>query len=151
MSVWAVTGGHLDDYPVEDAKRFMDGFIDFVETRSPEVMSTITGSGELSDEIEEKIKEAVEDYKATFVPSGAGDGSAAALGQGTGPDEVRPDVGWDRMSSVDDEARARPEDGGSDAGASGGAATVVAGSQTEDRGDAGGRGRPETPTRPPPG
>ncbi len=32
-----------------------------------------------------------------------GRGSEAALGETTPPDEVKPDVGWDRMSSVDDE------------------------------------------------
>jgi hypothetical protein len=61
------------------------------------------------------------------VPSGAGDGSVAALGQGTEPDEVRPDVGWDRMSSVEDDAEA----GAAATDGSGGPATVVAGSQTE--------------------
>jgi F-type H+-transporting ATPase subunit alpha len=153
VSVYTVTGGHLDEYPVEDAKRFMDGFISFVETRSPEVMSTIKESGELSDEIEEKIKAAIADYKATFVPTGAGDGSGAALGQGTGPDEVRADVGWDRMSSVDDEGDGPAgEDGASHAGA-GGAATVVAGSQTDEqkglRETAGPAGDADAP--PPPG
>nr|MBA3739142.1 hypothetical protein [Actinomycetota bacterium] len=41
-------------------------------------------------------------------------GSEAGRGAGTPPDEVKPDVGWDRMSSVDDddEEDADAEDGG---------------------------------------
>ena len=42
---------------------------------------------------------AIEAYAATFVPTEAGPGSEAALGETTPPDEVKPDVGWDRMSS----------------------------------------------------
>jgi hypothetical protein len=39
-----------------------------------------------------------------FRPTEAGPGSEAGLGEGTPPDEVKPDVGWDRMSSVDEDA-----------------------------------------------
>jgi F-type H+-transporting ATPase subunit alpha len=112
VSVYAVTGGHLDDVPVEDAKRFMEGFLEHVETRAPEVFAAIRDTGDLSDETEARIKQALEDHAATFVPSGAEAGSEAALGRGTEPDEVKPDVGWDRMSSVDemDEEAARTDE-----------------------------------------
>ena len=147
VAVYTVTGGHLDEYPVDDAKRFMDGFLSFVETRASEVLTTIKETGDLSDETEEKLKSAIAEYKTTFVPSDADAGSAAALGGGTGPDEVRADVGWDRMSSVDDDADDTvPQSDG------GGAATVVAGSQTEaqrqTRGTAGPAGDTDAP---PPG
>ena len=152
VAVYTVTGGHLDEYPVGEAKRFMDGFLSFVETRAVEVFTTIKETGDLSEETEATLKAAIADYKATFVATGADDGSAAALGAGTGPDEVRADVGWDRMSSVDD------ADGETDAaspadGAGGGAATVVVGSQTdaekEFRDEAGPAG--ETDAKPPAG
>jgi hypothetical protein len=39
----------------------------------------------------------------TFQPSEAGAGSEAGRGAGTAPDEVKRDIGWDRMSSVDEE------------------------------------------------
>jgi F-type H+/Na+-transporting ATPase subunit alpha len=154
VTVYTVTGGHLDEYPVDDAKRFMEGFLSFIETRSPEVFSAIKDTGDLSEQTEDAIKSAIAEYKATFVPTGAGDGSSAALGTGTGPDEVRADVGWDRMSSVDDDedgttgADGAPSDDGG-----GGGATVIAGSQTDEQKDvretAGPAGNADAP--PPPG
>jgi F-type H+-transporting ATPase subunit alpha len=103
VAIWAATGGHLDGHAVEDVKRFVDDLVVFVETRHPEVLTGIKDSGELSDEGEATLKEAVAAFAETFVPSDAAPGSEAALGRGTPPDEVKPDIGWDRMSSADDE------------------------------------------------
>ncbi len=100
--IYAVTGGACDGYPAEDAKRFVEGFVEFLETRHAEVLDAIRTVGDLSDESEATVKAALEEYKTTFVPTSGGPGSAAAVGQTTPPDEVKPDVGWDRMSSVDE-------------------------------------------------
>jgi F-type H+-transporting ATPase subunit alpha len=105
--VWTATGGFLDDYPVEDAKRFVDGFLDHLETRT-DVLSTIRDTGELSEETESTLKESVEAFSQTFRSSDAAEGSETGRGEGTPPDEVRPDVGWDRMSSVDDDEEGGP-------------------------------------------
>ena len=52
-------------------------------------------------------------FSQTFQPTQSGPGSESALGETTPPDEVKPDVGWDRMSSVEqeltDEADKTPE------------------------------------------
>ena len=74
-----------------------------LETRSPEVFTTIRDTGELSDETEATLKAALDAFKETFQPTSAGPGSEAGLGATTPPDEVKPDVGWDRMSSADDD------------------------------------------------
>jgi hypothetical protein len=64
----------------------------------------------MSDETEATLKESVEAFAQTFQPSEAGAGSEAGRGAGTAPDEVKRDVGWDRMSSVDEEeAETEPE------------------------------------------
>jgi F-type H+-transporting ATPase subunit alpha len=102
VAIYAVTGGYLDDYPVEDAKRFVSTFIDFVEARHPVVLSSIRETGDLSDDIEATMKEALAAFAVTFVASGSSD-DAGVAGH-TPPDAVREDVGWDRMSSVDDGA-----------------------------------------------
>jgi F-type H+-transporting ATPase subunit alpha len=109
VAIYTVTGGYLDEYPLEDAKRFIEEFSAYLETRNPEVFSTIRETGDLSDETETALKRALEAFKETFTPTAAGAGSEAALGETTPPDEVRPDVGWDRMSSVDDDEEAAPE------------------------------------------
>jgi F-type H+-transporting ATPase subunit alpha len=100
--IWTATGGYLDRYPVEDAKRFVSDFLQYLESRS-DVLETIRTKGELAEETEAKLKEAVEAFAETFQPTGPEAGSEAGRGAGTPPDEVKPDVGWDRMSSVDDE------------------------------------------------
>jgi F-type H+-transporting ATPase subunit alpha len=100
--VFTATGGFLDDLPIEDARRFVVDLGAFVEARHPGVLETLRG-GTFPDEAEEELRAAIEEFKATFVASGDGAGSGAALGKGTPPDEVRPDIGWDRMSSVDGE------------------------------------------------
>ena len=103
VAIYVVTGGHLDEYPLEDAKRFIDGFLEYLDSRHSGVLSAIRESGELSDETEGTIKEALEGFDATFASSDKRDGSEAAAGPGTPRDEVKPDVGWDRMSSADDD------------------------------------------------
>ncbi len=69
--------------------------------------------GDLSDETEATLKTALEAFVQSFAPTEHGPGSEAALGETTPPDEVKPDVGWDRMSSVHedmaDEVEKTPE------------------------------------------
>jgi len=103
VAIWTGTGGYLDDFPVEDAKRFVDGFAEYLDSRNPEVFSSIRDSGDLADDVEETLKRGVEAFAATFVPTGSVSGGEAGLGATSPPDEVKPDVGWDRMSSADDE------------------------------------------------
>ncbi len=110
MSIYAVTGGHLDSFPVEDAKRFESGFLQFMEARHPEVGEHIRTRGDLPEEIEKALKDALTEFSDTFQSSGPGSGSEAGLAKGTPPDEVRPDVGWDRMSSADEEEAEEAEE-----------------------------------------
>jgi F-type H+-transporting ATPase subunit alpha len=109
VAIWTVTGGHLDAFPVEDAKRFVEDFQEALEARHPEVFETIRSSGKLEDATLETLGNAIEEFKATFMATGEGAGSESALGRTTPKDEVRADVGWDRMSSADDEDEAEDE------------------------------------------
>jgi F-type H+-transporting ATPase subunit alpha len=100
--IWVATGGYLDDLPVQDAKRFVEGFAEYLETHVPEVLGSIRDTGDLSEETEVALKQAVEAYRAMFVPSEAAPGSEAAAGEGSRPEELKRDVGWERMSSVEE-------------------------------------------------
>jgi F-type H+-transporting ATPase subunit alpha len=102
VAIWVGTGGYLDALPVEDAKRFVDGFIEHLSARTG-VLDQVRDTGELSDETEATLKQAVEDFTQSFVRSDAGEGSEAGVGQGAPRDPVKPDIGWDRLSSADDE------------------------------------------------
>ena len=72
--VFVATGGYLDDLPVEDVKRFIEEFGQFLDTRHADILSTIKTSGELSDDTEAKLKAAIADFLQTFVPT-AGEGA----------------------------------------------------------------------------
>ncbi len=113
VMIWTATGGYLDPFPVEDAKRFVVDFTSYLESRT-DVLGTIRESGDMSDEVEATLKESVEAFAETFQPADAAAGSEAGRGAGTPPDEVKPDVGWDRMSSVDDDDE--DEDAAQDSG-----------------------------------
>ncbi len=104
VQVYAVTGGYMDAYPPSDAKRFASEFCEYLDARHPEIFSAIRSTGDLSDEHEATLKAALSSFADVFQPTQAGPGAESGLGEGTPPDEVKPDVGWDRMSSVDEDA-----------------------------------------------
>jgi F-type H+-transporting ATPase subunit alpha len=115
VAIWTVTGGHLDAFPVEDAKRFVEEFQESLEARHPEVFETIRSSGKLEDATLETLGGAIDEFKATFMATGEEPGSESALGRTTPKDEVRADIGWDRMSSAGDEDENENEDEEGDA------------------------------------
>ena len=84
----------------------MEEFATYLETRSPEVFAAIRDTGDMSDETEASLKAALEAFQEVFAPTGAAPDEGGSVGGATAPDEVKPDVGWDRMSSVDDEPEA---------------------------------------------
>ncbi len=117
VMIWTATGGYLDPFPVEDARRFVEEFTDSLDART-DVLGTIKESGDLSDETEATLKESVEAFAQTFRTTEAIAGSEAGRGVGSAPDEVKPDIGWDRMSSVDDDGDEDEDEAVSDGGPS---------------------------------
>ena len=82
---------------------------------------SIRDTGKLDEANLEALARAVEEFAATFAPTGEAPGSESGIGRTTETDPVKPDVGWDRMSSADDENEAEPpssgdEEAGPDAG-----------------------------------
>ncbi len=100
LAIWVGTGGYLDAYPVEDAKRFVDDFTEYVSART-DVLYAIRDTGALSEESEAELKKAMEDFRQTFSPSDGAPGSEAGAGEGAPLDAVKKDVGWDRLSSAE--------------------------------------------------
>jgi F-type H+-transporting ATPase subunit alpha len=109
ISIYAVTNGYLDDVSIDDAKRFEEELLRYVEARHADVARHFLDSGDLPDEIEAKLKEAVADFKRQFQPSEAGVPTTA--GAAGGPvDRRRQDVGWDRVGEPEPgEDEAEPE------------------------------------------
>ena len=103
LYIYVATGGFLDALPVEDAKPFVERFADFLEARRPDVLGALRTTGDLPEGFDEAVRPLVDEFAQSFVPSAGGPGTDAGIGRTTPPDEVRPDVGWDRMSSAEDD------------------------------------------------
>jgi F-type H+-transporting ATPase subunit alpha len=102
ISIYAVTNGYLDDIPVDDAKRFERELLEYVDTRYPEVARHFVENGDLPDEVEEKLKRGIEEFKKQFQPSGGG-APTTAPGAGGPVDRRREDVGWERVGEPEPE------------------------------------------------
>ena len=66
ISIWMGTNGHLDAVPLSQVKRFEKEFIDFINTRYPQILKTIEHDKTLSDGTIDELKRAVEEFKQDF-------------------------------------------------------------------------------------
>ena len=65
--IYAVTNKYLLDVPTEEITRFESEFFDFIKTKYPEIPSGIANEKVISDTTEEKLKKAIEEFKAEFL------------------------------------------------------------------------------------
>ena len=66
VSIYAVTKGYLDDLPVGQVAEFERLMLDHFQGKAPELLETIRETGQLTDEVEEKIGRIIEEFKAAF-------------------------------------------------------------------------------------
>ncbi len=66
ISLFSGVRGLLDDIKVSDIKRFESGLLNFIEEKHKDIMDTIDKEKKLSDETEEKLKNAVNAFKEIF-------------------------------------------------------------------------------------
>ncbi len=64
--LFAATNGYLDDLPLTRISDFEQKFLEYMETVKNKLLSKIKEEKSISNEIEEKLKEAVEDFKKGF-------------------------------------------------------------------------------------
>jgi F-type H+-transporting ATPase subunit alpha len=69
VSVWAGTTGRLDDVPVEDIRRFERDFLDHLKRDHKDVLESIRGTSDLSDDTVTLLERAIEAFKKTFTTS----------------------------------------------------------------------------------
>jgi F-type H+-transporting ATPase subunit alpha len=67
IAVFAGTKGFLDDIAVADVQAFRDGAIDYITSSYSEVVKAIVDEKKISDETDEKLRAALNDYKGIFV------------------------------------------------------------------------------------
>ena len=63
--------GYLDDYAVDSVSEYETQMIEFMESKHADVLSEIKEKGDISDELEGKMKKALDDFKGVFQPSAA--------------------------------------------------------------------------------
>ena len=114
--IYAVTNGFLDDVPVADCKRFEVELLEFLGSRHAGIGKHIEGKGTLTDEVEQQLREAIDEFKKQFVSAEAGPGTRGGVVGGGPVDERKPDVGWDRVGEKEPEEerteRPRETEGG---------------------------------------
>ena len=66
MSLFAGVRGLMDDIEVADAKKFENGFLNFMEEKHKDIIDTIEKAKKIDDDSEAKLKAAVQEYKELF-------------------------------------------------------------------------------------
>jgi F-type H+-transporting ATPase subunit alpha len=69
VSIWAGTNGYLDDVQVDDVSRFEAEFLDHVEANQPQIFEHIREKGDLPDDVEQQLHDAVKEFRSRFRPS----------------------------------------------------------------------------------
>ncbi len=64
--IYVVTNKYLLDVPVADVTRFERELFEFLDTKYPEIPKSIADEKVISDEVEQKLKNAIEEFKKTF-------------------------------------------------------------------------------------
>lgn len=65
-SIYAVTNGYLDKIEVEQVRIWENGFLEFLEGRFEDVLIGIRQEGKITEDIEGRMKEAIEEYNGVF-------------------------------------------------------------------------------------
>ena len=68
VAIFAGTNGYLDDLPVEAVRKFEKELYAYLDNERPDILKEIKEKKALDDDLKEKIKKALDDFKAKFVP-----------------------------------------------------------------------------------
>ena len=64
--IYAGVNGYLDKLPLDKVRPFEDGLLAAMRAKSPSVLESIRSSGDLTSDVEAKLKTAVEAYSTSF-------------------------------------------------------------------------------------
>jgi F-type H+-transporting ATPase subunit alpha len=67
VAIFAVNNGYVDEYPATDVQRYESEMISFMESSYADLLSTIAEKKAIDDELEGKIKAALDEFKGQFV------------------------------------------------------------------------------------
>jgi F-type H+-transporting ATPase subunit alpha len=66
MILYAATHDYLDDIPVDKVRQFEEEFLRFMDASHPEVGTMIAREKELTEDIEQALRLAIEEFRATI-------------------------------------------------------------------------------------
>jgi F-type H+-transporting ATPase subunit alpha len=66
MIIYVVTHGYMDDLPVEEIKKFEEGFHKFMDDKYPDVVHRISQAKDLDEETEKRLNQAISEFKKSF-------------------------------------------------------------------------------------
>ena len=69
MILFAGANGYLDEWPVEAIEEYEKQILEFMERKYADLMGEIKEKNEISDELEEKLKSALDEFKSIFQPT----------------------------------------------------------------------------------
>src|SRR5271167_115705 len=64
--IYAGVNGFLDKLPLDKVRPFEDGLLSFLRAKNPDILASIRSSSDLPNDVEAKLKAAVESYAGTF-------------------------------------------------------------------------------------
>ncbi len=65
--IFAGVNGYLDDLPVDACRRFEKEYLNYLRSNRPEILKEIREKKEISEELEKKMHQAVQEFKKIFV------------------------------------------------------------------------------------
>jgi len=66
LVIFAGTNGYVDEVPVGDVKKFEQELLRFAQSKHPALLTDIATKKQLDDDLKERIKAAIEEFKKTF-------------------------------------------------------------------------------------
>ncbi len=66
VSIYAVTNGFLDGIEVDDCRKWERGFLEFIESRFDDVLIGLRQEGQLTEDIEGRLRSCIEEYNEVF-------------------------------------------------------------------------------------
>jgi F-type H+-transporting ATPase subunit alpha len=69
MILFAGTFGYLDPFPVESVSEYEKEMLEFMASKHPDILNEIKDKQIISDELEDKIKKALDEFKDVFHPA----------------------------------------------------------------------------------
>lgn len=69
ISIYTAIKGYLDDIQLGDVRRFESEYLGYVDNNHPEILQSIRDTGDLTEENEKALVEAIENFKKGFASS----------------------------------------------------------------------------------